>query len=56
MKPGIITADESSIPAKSFSDASVVEDSKGNGCLSNSSCPDESDGFEVFGESDDLLN
>jgi hypothetical protein len=34
----------------------VVEDGESDGCLPNPSCTNESDGFEVFGETDELLD
>jgi hypothetical protein len=34
----------------------VVEDSEGNGSLSNSACADESDGSEVFREANDRFD
>ena len=42
--------------AKSFFDPFVVEDGEGNRCLPDPPCPNESDGFEAFSESDDRLN
>ena len=52
----LITTDKSTVIAKSVLDSIVVEDSKGDVCFPNAPCADESDGFEVFSESDDLLN
>ena len=34
----------------------MVENSESNGRFADPSCTYESDGFQVFGESDDLLN
>jgi hypothetical protein len=52
----LVAADESTVIAKPFLDAIVVEDSEGDGCFPDPPCTDESDGFEVFGNSDDLLD
>ena len=52
----LITTDKSPVIAKPALDPIVVEDSEGNGCLPNAPCADESDGFEVFSESDDLFD
>jgi hypothetical protein len=51
-----ITADESPVVAKPVLDVIVVKDSQRDGCFPNAPCTDESDGFEVFGETNDLLN
>jgi hypothetical protein len=42
--------------AKSIFNPIVVEDGESNGRLPDASCADESDGFEVFSEPDDLFN
>ena len=52
----LIAKNESTIITEPFLDAVVVEDSEGNGCFSNPTCPDESDGFHIFNVSDDLLD
>ena len=52
----LITADESTVPAKSFFDSIVVEDGEGDGGFPNPPCADEGDGFEVFSKSDDLVD
>ena len=52
----LIATDESSVFAKSSFDPIVVKDGEGDGCFPDSPCTDESDGFQVFGESDDLLD
>ena len=52
----LITTDESTVLAESVFDPTVVENSESNGRFPNPSCTDESDGFEPFGESDDLVD
>jgi hypothetical protein len=52
----LITTDKSAVIAKSVFDPTVVEDSESNRRFPDPPRTDESDGFEVFGESDDLLN
>ena len=52
----LIATNEPAVIAKPVLDAIMVEDSEGNGCLPNAPCADESDGFEVFSESDDLFD
>ena len=52
----LITADESTIVAKSFFDSMVVEDGQRNQSFPNPPCADESEGFEAFCEFDDFLN
>jgi hypothetical protein len=52
----LIATDESTVLAKPFLDAIVVEDGEGDGCFPDPPCTDESDGFQVFSESDDLLD
>jgi hypothetical protein len=52
----LIAADESAVVAESIFDPIVVEGCESNGRLSDAPCADESDGLEVFSESDDLLN
>jgi hypothetical protein len=52
----LITTDKSTVVAKPVLDPIVVEDGEGDGCLPNAPCADESNGLEVFSESDDLLN
>ena len=51
-----VATDESTVLAKPFLDPTVVEDSERNSCFPNSPRPNESNGFEVFGESDDLFD
>ena len=48
--------DESTIIAKPFLDAIVMKDSHYNGCLVDPSSTNESDGFQVFCETNDLLD
>ena len=52
----LVTADESTVIAKPFLDAIVVEDGQRDGCLADPPGTDESDGFQVFGEVNDLLD
>ena len=52
----LIATNEPAVIAKPALDPIVVEDSEGNGCLPNAPCADESDGFEVFSEADDLFD
>ena len=52
----LIAADESTVSAKSFLDPLVVEGSESNRCFPDSPCTDESDGFQVYSETDDLLD
>jgi hypothetical protein len=51
-----ITTYESPVLAKPLFDPAMVEGSKGNRRFPDPPCTDESDGFEIFGESDDLLD
>ena len=52
----LIAPDESTVVSKSFFDPVVVENSESNRRFADPSCTDESDGFQVFGESDDPFN
>jgi hypothetical protein len=52
----LIAADKSPVIAKSIFDPIVVEYSEGNRRFPNPPRSDESDGFEVFCESDNLLD
>jgi hypothetical protein len=52
----LIAADESTVIAKPGLDAIVVEDGESDGGFPNPSCTDEGDGFEVFGETNELLD
>ena len=52
----LVATDESTVVAKPFLDAVIVEDSQGNGCLSNSARTDESSWSEGFYETNDLLD
>ena len=52
----LIATDESTVLAKSFLDSIVVEDSESDGCFPDPTRTDESDGFEVLGESDNFFN
>jgi hypothetical protein len=52
----LITADKPTVIAKSFSNHIVVEDCESYRRLPDPPSADESDGFEAFSESNDLLN
>ena len=52
----LITADESTILAKSGSDPIVVEDGESDRCFPNPSCANKSDGFEILGKPYNLLD
>ena len=52
----LVATDESTVVAEPFLDAIVVEDRKGSGRFANTRCTDESDRFEVFGETDHHFN
>jgi hypothetical protein len=52
----LIAADNPTVLAEPFFDPLVVEDSERNRRLPDPPCTNESDRFEVFGESDNLLN
>jgi hypothetical protein len=51
-----VATDEPTVMAKPLLDAIVVEDGQSDGGLSNSAGTDESDGREVFCETNDLLD
>ena len=52
----LVTTDESTVIAKPLLDATVVEDSEGDGSLADSAGTDESDGSEAPCETNDLLD
>ena len=52
----LITTYKSAVVAKPVLDPIVVEDSEGDGCLPDATRTDESDRFEVFSKSGDLLD
>ena len=52
----LIATNESTVLAKSLLDPIVVEDGEGDGRFPDTPRTNESDWFQVFGESDDLLN
>ena len=52
----LIAADESTVIAESFLDAFVVKDSESNRSFPDPSCTDESEGFDIFCDSKDLLD
>ena len=52
----LITANESTVVAEPFFHPIVMKGGEGNGRFPDSPCTDESDGFEVFSESDDPLD
>jgi hypothetical protein len=52
----LVAADEPPVIAKSVLDPIVVEDGQSDGGFADSACTDESDWFEVFSETQDLLD
>jgi hypothetical protein len=52
----LVTTDESAVIAESVLDAIVVEEGESDGGFSDSPCANKGDGFEVFGETDELLD
>jgi len=52
----LVTANESAVVTESLSDTIVVEDSQSDGRLPDPADTNESDGCEVFGQTDDLLD
>ena len=52
----LIAADESAVTAKSFLDPIVVEDGEGNRRFPDPPCTNQSDGFQFFGDPDDLVD
>jgi hypothetical protein len=52
----LIATNKSAVIAKSFFDPTVVEDGERNRCFPDPPCTNEGDGFEVFSESDHLLD
>ena len=52
----LIAADKSTVGTKSSFDVSVVEGLQSDGGLPDSSGTDESDGYEAFGHTDDLVD
>ena len=52
----LVAADEPTVIAKPFLDAAVVEDRESDGSFPDPSGTDESDGFEVFREINNLLD
>jgi len=52
----LVTTDESTVATESLSDAIVMEDSKSDGRLADSTDTNESDWCEVFCQSDDLFD
>ena len=51
-----IATDEPAVIAKPFLDTIVVESGEGDRSFPDPSRTDESDGFQVFGKTNDLLN
>ena len=51
-----IATDEPAVIAEPFLDAMIVEDGERDGSFPDSPWADECDGFEVFCETDDLLD
>ena len=52
----LITTDKSAVIAKSILDATVAEGGQCDGCLADPSGTDESDGRQIFCETNDPLN
>jgi hypothetical protein len=52
----LVTTNEPTIIAKPLPDAIVMEDGQRDGCFTDPSGTDESDGLQVFSETEDLLN
>ena len=52
----LIASDEPTVTAKPCVDARMVEDAECNQCFPDPPRTDESDRFEVFGETDNLLD
>jgi hypothetical protein len=52
----LVATDESAVLPKALLDAVVVEESSSDGRLPDPPCADESDGCEVLGETNDLLD
>ena len=52
----LVTTNEATVIAKPGLDPIVVEDSEGDGRFPDAPCTDESNRFEVFSETDDLLD
>jgi len=50
----LVTAYEPTILSEPLFNAIVMEDDEGDGCLPDPSCADESDGCQVFCETNDL--
>ena len=48
--------DEPAVFSKLLLDLVIVEEGQGNGCLANSTSTNESNGCEVFGKADNLLD
>ena len=52
----LVATDESTVNAKPFLDAIVMEHAQRNRCLADPSGTNESDGSQVFSETDDLVD
>ena len=52
----LVTPDEPAVVTKSLPDAIVMEDGQCDGCLPDPADANESDGCEVFDQTDDLLD
>ena len=52
----LIAADESTVVTEPLLNPVVVEDGEGSRCFSDSTCTDEGDWGEVFGQTDDTLD
>jgi len=51
-----VASDEPTIPVKPLLDAMVMKNGQNNGCLADSTGTNESDGREVFCQSDDIFD
>ena len=51
----VIAADESTVVAEPLLDPVVVEDSESDGSFADSTCTDEGDWSEIFGQTNDAL-
>jgi hypothetical protein len=52
----LVTADESTVVAKSVLNPIMVEDLECDGCFPDSTCTNKSDRLEVFSETDDRFD
>ena len=52
----LIATDEPTVIPEPILDATIVEDRERDGSFADPACTDESDGFEVFRETDDFFD